>query len=109
MLPVNNIHYSPVSGLIRCYRDGYSYAKRDDYILVISVNWLSDNTVFLFGAHGEMNRGQWLRILKTLYEKGAKYVQMQRANGRKMPYASVVGIGEHETLWSLDLDEIFGE
>lgn len=110
MLPMkNDLHYSEVSALIRCYRDGQCFEDRDDYVAVVSVLWQSATSVLIFGAHGDMTREQGLRMLKMLYDKGAETVELKRANGRKVPYFKKISEGAQETLWRVDLKSLFAQ
>ena len=107
--PAVDIHYSNVSGIMRFYKDGKCYAKRDDYAAVVSVIWPSDDSVYLYGAMGELPHNQYAGMLQMLYEKGAETAEMKRANGRRAPYFQQVSVGEQETLWRADLKSLFAE
>lgn len=47
---------------------------------------------------------QFKTISKALYDEGVKIILLKRANGKAMPFAELIEVGEHETTWKIDLN-----
>jgi hypothetical protein len=76
-----HVHYSPVISAFRVYEGQDGYATREPYIAIVYVQFLSDDTVYLSGAHGRINKESYdkafdmLRargVTKALYERHGK-------------------------------------
>lgn len=63
---------------IRVYDDPDGYAMRQPYRVVVTVTHLNDGRVYLHGAHGDVDRETWTKILELLRERGATTVEMER-------------------------------
>ena len=75
-----HIHYSPIAGAFRIYLDDTSdgYENRRPYDGIITVQFLADDTVYLSGAHGTINREVYTKLTEKLRELGVKRVLYER-------------------------------
>ncbi len=74
-----NYHYSPIAGHIRLYHNG-SYENRDPYDCIVTIQWLSDEEVWLSGAHGSLSTKP---LHQALHEMGVKRARYER-NGKEI-------------------------
>lgn len=103
----SSVHYSELTGSIRIYEGEDGYENRDDYEGIVSVLWLTDTRVMLFGANGKIDKRALLSIFATLHKRGAKEIDLTRATGRRMPFATLVEEFARESLWRIDLDDLY--
>ena len=77
--------FTPTMGELRIYTDGGSYAKRSPYIIIINVQILDKDTVYLRGAKGKLTMPVRRTIMSKLMSLGFKHVMDER-NGKRREY-----------------------
>lgn len=75
------LHVSPVVSQIRVYDKFKSFAKRDKYHLILTVQHLSEREVFISGAIGTTTRKVLRSVLDMLKAQGIETVRYQRGHG----------------------------
>ena len=69
---------SPVVSHIRAYKKGRTYAQRDDYDGIVTVQWLSKTKVYLSGLQGIASSTLYTQCMKLLKRAGVKTVSFER-------------------------------
>ena len=72
------IEITPVVAHIRVYENGGSYEQRTPYTCIITVLYLTDDTVYLMGAHGNLNKFIVSEIHAALRATGIKHLKYER-------------------------------
>ena len=76
------IHIEPCTLCIRVYEEGKCYKNKDDYIAVMTGLIISDNEVFIQGAHGKLSKKDIIDIHKQLGKMGYVNLTFER-HGKK--------------------------
>jgi len=77
--------FSPVTGFIRLYKDGDSYESRDAYIFIATVQFLTEYSVYIGGAKGELSSAGRKEIHALLRGMGVTDIMMER-RGKLVSY-----------------------
>lgn len=86
-------HFCPVSGEIRLYTKGGTFAERAPYDFIVNLVFSDSKTAVLRGASSgtELNRKMILAIFSEAYKQGARVLMIKRRVGRKLPWGELVG------------------
>lgn len=74
-----SIHLAPVVAHIRVYADGGNFAEHSPYTCIMTMTYLSGNTVYIGGAHGRLSHTVVKEIGALLKAEGIKRVTYRRA------------------------------
>ena len=74
------LELTPLAAHIRVYAEGKSYANRDPYEGILTIMYLTNDTVYLTGAHGSVTGALRVKAMKLLASKGIKHVSYHRNN-----------------------------
>lgn len=72
------IKITPVIAHARFFDDGCSYENRDKYTAIVTIQYISADTVYLSGAKGQLNKKQLLLLAEQLRNMGIKYRVAER-------------------------------
>lgn len=67
------------------------------------ITWEFHDTVVLSAATGELTRADLRALGAELLAAGVRTVRAWRENGRRLPGGHLVQVGEHHSLWEMDL------
>jgi len=74
-----NVEITSVISHIRIFNEGESYEERDPYIGILTLQYLTDEVVYICGAHGvEMNREIYNLCVKALKKQGVTSMVYER-------------------------------
>jgi len=76
-MPVHLAITTEVSS-VRAYDRPDGYANRLPYSAIVTISHLTDTTVYLHGAIGEVSRPVWAALLDLLRERGVTTVMLER-------------------------------
>ena len=100
------IHYAHTSGKLRLYASPDGYKNRAEYDAITEALWITQTTIQLQCAKGDLNRRAILAVFAKCYSLGAERIIIQRAKGRKMPWGTVIESDEHEDTYLINLLEL---
>jgi len=69
------IELTPVVSHLRVFGKGLSYAKRDEYDGILTVQWMDSQHVYLSGAHGTITHEIYRAAFGKLAEAGVIQVR----------------------------------
>lgn len=72
----------------------------------VVITWEFTDTVVLSAATGALTRADLRELGEDLLAAGVKTVRAWRENGRRLPGGRLVQIGEHHSLWEMDLPAV---
>lgn len=72
----------------------------------VVITWEFADTVVLSAATGELTRADLRALGEDLLAAGVKTIRAWRENGRRLPGGHLVHVGEHHSLWEMDLPSV---
>ena len=73
-----SVQLTPVVAHLRVYDDGGSYEQRSAYTCIMTVLYLTDETVLIMGAHGRLSKLIVEKIEDVLRAVGVKKMTYER-------------------------------
>lgn len=72
-----SVELTPLLSQLRVYEAGKSYANRDDYKGIVTVQYLTADTVYLSGAHGDITDATRKLAFDKLKAVGVKQIKYE--------------------------------
>ena len=80
------VHLDPIVYTVRLYEGDNTFENRDDFCAVMTIE-VMDDTCFMFGMHGKINKEHWIKLLTQLKNLGVKTIiskRHKRVKGNKI-------------------------